>query len=247
MTNRCCSNRVISSGSAFLAQYFDVELLNGAPTDIRRLRSARNHSSWLSSFASLQLLASKTTVGLPSTSIVKMRDVGVLIATTTPQARERCWELWCFVPRPNGTGDIADRPLPVEPLQPRINGRGCAFQFGSNVDDQASGLHHFAKPFFLAGCPSSRRCSGCAHADQHAINHPGEGDGFLCNSQDRDAWHEGCSFIRMSMLSDIEQVLLFLLISAALGACFIWAFWELEQAGQRRRLKRKKQSLRPKG
>jgi hypothetical protein len=49
------------------------------------------------------------------------------------------------------------------------------------------------------------------------------------------------------MLSDSEQVLLFLLISAALGACFIWAFWELEQAGQRRRLKRKKQSLPLKG
>jgi hypothetical protein len=47
----------------------------------------------------------------------------------------------------------------------------------------------------------------------------------------------------MSMLSASEQVLLFPLISAALGACFIWAFCELEQAGQRRRLQRKKQSF----
>jgi hypothetical protein len=51
----------------------------------------------------------------------------------------------------------------------------------------------------------------------------------------------------MSMLSASEQVLLFLLISAALCACFIWAFCELEQAGQRRRLQRKKQSFPLKG
>jgi hypothetical protein len=51
----------------------------------------------------------------------------------------------------------------------------------------------------------------------------------------------------MSMFSDSEQACLFLLISAALGACFIWAFWELEQARERRRLQRKKPSFPLKG
>jgi hypothetical protein len=39
------------------------------------------------------------------------------------------------------------------------------------------------------------------------------------------------------MLSDTDQAWLFFLIAGALGACFIWAFWEIEQArGRRRRI-----------
>jgi hypothetical protein len=66
---------------------------------------------------------------------------------------------------------------------------------------------------------------------------------LFANHRIAPLWHAVCSFTQMSMFSDSEQALFFLLISAALGACFIWAFWELEQAGQRRRLQRKKAKL----
>jgi hypothetical protein len=35
--------------------------------------------------------------------------------------------------------------------------------------------------------------------------------------------------------TDIDQTILFLLIVICLGACFIWAFWELEQMREGRR------------
>jgi hypothetical protein len=39
------------------------------------------------------------------------------------------------------------------------------------------------------------------------------------------------------MLSDTDQAWLFFLIAGALGACFIWAFWEIEEVrGRRRRI-----------
>jgi hypothetical protein len=38
----------------------------------------------------------------------------------------------------------------------------------------------------------------------------------------------------MSTLTDYDQAFLLLLNSACLGACFIWAFWELEQLRVRR-------------
>jgi hypothetical protein len=41
----------------------------------------------------------------------------------------------------------------------------------------------------------------------------------------------------MIALTDSDRVFGFLLIAGCLGACFIWAFWELEQAQERRRLR----------
>jgi hypothetical protein len=41
----------------------------------------------------------------------------------------------------------------------------------------------------------------------------------------------------MITLSDGDQTLVFLLIAACLGACFIRLFWDLEQARERRRLR----------
>ena len=41
----------------------------------------------------------------------------------------------------------------------------------------------------------------------------------------------------MITLADGDQTLVFLLITACLGACFIRLFWELEQARERRRLR----------
>jgi hypothetical protein len=38
-------------------------------------------------------------------------------------------------------------------------------------------------------------------------------------------------------LTDGDRVFWFLLITACLGACFIRAFWELERAQERRRLR----------
>jgi hypothetical protein len=35
--------------------------------------------------------------------------------------------------------------------------------------------------------------------------------------------------------TDADQTLLFLLTAICLGACFIWAFWEIEQMRERRR------------
>jgi hypothetical protein len=46
-------------------------------------------------------------------------------------------------------------------------------------------------------------------------------------------WHACCIATFMSMLTDADQAFLFLLVSACLGACFVWAFWELEQARER--------------
>jgi hypothetical protein len=43
---------------------------------------------------------------------------------------------------------------------------------------------------------------------------------------------------------DFDQTLLFLLIVVNLGACFIWAFWELEQMRERRRQDKKSRALR---
>jgi hypothetical protein len=40
--------------------------------------------------------------------------------------------------------------------------------------------------------------------------------------------------VRSMMLSDTDQAWLFFLIAGALGACFIWAFWEIEEARRRR-------------
>jgi hypothetical protein len=37
----------------------------------------------------------------------------------------------------------------------------------------------------------------------------------------------------MSEFTDTDQAFLLLLVSASLGACFIWAFWELEQLRER--------------
>ena len=42
----------------------------------------------------------------------------------------------------------------------------------------------------------------------------------------------------MDGLSDVEQTFLFLLVCVCLGACFIVAFWELEQAGSRGRTRK---------
>jgi hypothetical protein len=39
----------------------------------------------------------------------------------------------------------------------------------------------------------------------------------------------------MSSPTDADQAFLFLILSGCLGACFIWAFWELEQARERRK------------
>jgi hypothetical protein len=41
----------------------------------------------------------------------------------------------------------------------------------------------------------------------------------------------------MIALTDTDRVFLFLLTAACLGACFIWAFWELEQVRERHRLR----------
>jgi hypothetical protein len=41
----------------------------------------------------------------------------------------------------------------------------------------------------------------------------------------------------MNLLTDTDRIFLFLLNAAILGACFIWAFWELEEARERRRLR----------
>lgn len=41
----------------------------------------------------------------------------------------------------------------------------------------------------------------------------------------------------MMMLTETDRVFLFLLTSSCLGACFIWAFWELEQMRERHRLR----------
>jgi hypothetical protein len=38
----------------------------------------------------------------------------------------------------------------------------------------------------------------------------------------------------MGALTDYDQAFFLLLTSACLGACFIWAFWELEQSRARR-------------
>jgi hypothetical protein len=41
----------------------------------------------------------------------------------------------------------------------------------------------------------------------------------------------------MMALTETDRVFLFLLTAACLGACFIWAFWELEQMRERHRLR----------
>jgi amino acid permease len=41
----------------------------------------------------------------------------------------------------------------------------------------------------------------------------------------------------MILLTETDRVFLFLLTAACLGACFIWAFWELEQIRERHRLR----------
>jgi hypothetical protein len=41
----------------------------------------------------------------------------------------------------------------------------------------------------------------------------------------------------MMMLTETDRIFLFLLTAACLGACFIWAFWELEQIRERYRLR----------
>jgi ferredoxin-NADP reductase len=37
----------------------------------------------------------------------------------------------------------------------------------------------------------------------------------------------------MNDLIDTDRTIVFLLIAGGLGACFVWAFWELEQMAQR--------------
>jgi hypothetical protein len=39
----------------------------------------------------------------------------------------------------------------------------------------------------------------------------------------------------MIILADTDRALLFLMIAACLGGCFVWAFWELEQLRERHR------------
>jgi hypothetical protein len=39
----------------------------------------------------------------------------------------------------------------------------------------------------------------------------------------------------MSAFTDADSVFLFFLIVSSLGACFVWAFWEIEQSRERRR------------
>jgi hypothetical protein len=51
-------------------------------------------------------------------------------------------------------------------------------------------------------------------------------------------WHVRCVATSMSTLTDTEQAVLFFPMAACLGACFIRAFWEMEQARERRRLQR---------
>jgi hypothetical protein len=46
----------------------------------------------------------------------------------------------------------------------------------------------------------------------------------------------------MMMLADADRTFIFFLIAACLGACFIRAFWELEQARERRRATAKARS-----
>jgi hypothetical protein len=46
----------------------------------------------------------------------------------------------------------------------------------------------------------------------------------------------------MMMLAHVDRTFIFLLIAACLGACFIRAFWELEQARERRRATAKARS-----
>jgi hypothetical protein len=58
------------------------------------------------------------------------------------------------------------------------------------------------------------------------------------------AWHASCFSGLMMMVLDTDQAWLFVLIAGALGACFIWAFWEIEEA-RRRRLQIKGSANRP--
>ena len=48
----------------------------------------------------------------------------------------------------------------------------------------------------------------------------------------------------MDALTEADLTFLFLLISACLGACFVWAFWELEQSRERRRERAQKRAWR---
>jgi hypothetical protein len=58
-------------------------------------------------------------------------------------------------------------------------------------------------------------------------------------------WHASC-FSGLMILSETDQAWLFFLIAGALGACFIWAFWEIEQArGRRRRIDGKRAARAP--
>jgi hypothetical protein len=38
----------------------------------------------------------------------------------------------------------------------------------------------------------------------------------------------------MNLFTEADLTFFFLLLSACLGACFVWAFWELEQSRMRR-------------
>jgi hypothetical protein len=51
----------------------------------------------------------------------------------------------------------------------------------------------------------------------------------------------------MSILIENQQVLLFLLITFCLGACLMWAFWELERARAHRRLRATAKARSPTG
>jgi hypothetical protein len=55
----------------------------------------------------------------------------------------------------------------------------------------------------------------------------------------RTSWHACCIAISMSAITDANNAFLFLLIAACLGACFVWAFWEMEQMRERRRQMRR--------
>jgi hypothetical protein len=46
----------------------------------------------------------------------------------------------------------------------------------------------------------------------------------------------------MSTLADADRAILLLLIAVCLGACLVWALWEMEQARERRTQQRQRQN-----
>jgi hypothetical protein len=46
----------------------------------------------------------------------------------------------------------------------------------------------------------------------------------------------------MSTLADADRAIPLLLIAVCLGACLVWGLWEMEQARERRKQQRQRQS-----